>query len=364
MTKNRWTKLAAVAAVGTLALTACAGNESSPAGSGGSGGDAKLSGQMKGIGASSMKVAQDTWIKEFQTKNPGVTINYAPEGSGAGREAFMGGGADFAGSDRAFKDEENIAGKFGKCTPESKAYDLPVYVSPIAVVYKVDGVDSLNLDAKTTAGVFSGQIKKWNDPKISALNPGAKLPDANITAVHRSDDSGTTENFTDYLNKVAPDVWKDKAAGEWPKAIAGEAAKGTSGVIAAVKNGANTIGYADESQAGDLKKAKIGENGKYSEITADAAAKVVEQSPRVEGRDKNDMALKLDRKAEGYPIVLVSYALVCADYKDDKTTQMVKSYVGYMGSAEGQQAAQKAAGAAPLSSKLQGEFKTAVDAIK
>lgn len=354
---------AGVAAVcAALALTGCASNEntSTPGNDGGS----SLSGTLAGTGASSQKVAQENWTKNFQTQNSGVTINYAPEGSGAGREAFMGGGADFAGSDRAFKAEENVAGKFGKCTPESKALDLPVYVSPIAVVFNVDGVDNLNLDAKTTAGIFSGKITKWNAEEIKALNPDAQLPDTAITPVHRSDDSGTTENFTDYLNKVAPDAWSEKADGMWPEAFKGEAAKGTSGVVAAVQNGKGTIGYADESQIGELKSAKIGENGKFSEITPEAAAAAVENSPREEGRDANDMAIKLDRKAEGYPIVLVSYALVCADYQDDKTAELVKAYVGYLGSEEGQKVAAEAAGAAPLSPKLAADFKTAIDSVK
>jgi phosphate transport system substrate-binding protein len=159
-----------------------------------------------------MKAAQEKWVAEFQTANSGVTINYKPDGSGAGREAFAGGGADFAGSDRAFKDEELGAGKFAGCAADSSALNLPVYISPIAIVFNVDGVTELTLDAKTVAGIFTGKITKWNDAAIAATNSGVNLPDAGITAVHRADGSGTTNNFTDTLSKLAGDVWTYGAA--------------------------------------------------------------------------------------------------------------------------------------------------------
>ena len=139
------------------------------------------------------------------------------------------------------------AGKFASCAADSSALNLPVYISPIAVIFNVEGVDDLTLEPDTVAGIFAGKITKWNDPAIAADNPNAKLPDANITAVHRADDSGTTNNFTDTLNKLAPSVWTEAAADTWPAAFGGEAATGTSGVVNAVKNGKDTIGYADAS---------------------------------------------------------------------------------------------------------------------
>lgn len=103
------------------------------------------------------------------------------------------------------------AGKFATCTDTSSAMNLPVFISPIAVIYNVEGVKDLKLDAATMAGIFTGKITKWNDPAIVALNAGATLPDAAITAVHRLDKSGTTGNFTDYLYQNAPDVWTPRA---------------------------------------------------------------------------------------------------------------------------------------------------------
>ncbi len=367
-------KLRLTAALGlgaALMLTACAANEgqtaeTTPTGAvtdGATTGAASLKGTLNGMGASSVSVAQENWIAQFQTANPDVTVLYSPDGSGAGRDAFMGGGADFAGSDRAFKSEENVAGAFKSCAPDSTALDLPVYISPIAVVFHVDGVESLNLTPAVLASIFKGDVTNWSDPLITALNPDATLPDLAITAVHRSDDSGTTDNFTTYLSNAAGEVWDAEPDGAWPYQK-GEAAKGTSGVISAVKDGVGTIGYADASQAGEATKASIGTEGAFEQPTAEAAAAAVEASPVAEGRAEHDLALELDSKASGYPIVLVSYALACTDYKDDAKADLVKAYLGYIASEEGQKVAADGAGAAPLSEALRGQVLAAIESIQ
>ena len=353
---------AALVTATALAFAGCAANEAPASGGSGSAGGAQT---LTGVGSSAQKAAQEKWVADFQTANPNITVNYSPDGSGAGRSAFIAGAANFAGSDRAFKDDEMGAGKFAGCAADSNALNLPVYISPIAVVFNIDGVKDLTLDPATLAGIFAGKITKWNDPAIAKTNPKASLPSAAITAVHRADDSGTTNNFTDTLNKTAPQVWTAAASDTFPADFGGEAATGTSGVIQAVSGGKNTIGYADESQAGDLGKASILVGGKALQPTAEAAAAILDHSQTVPGRDANDLAYALDRTSEGvYPAVLVSYAIVCQTYKDPAVGTLVKSYVGYMASAEGQQAAAQAAGAAPLSSGLQAKVKTALDSVK
>jgi len=351
-----------VALAAAVSLAGCAANEAAPAGSAA----ATSSGAtLTGKGSSAMKAAQEKWVADFQTANSGVTVNYSPEGSGAGRSAFIAGAAQFAGSDRALKDEEMGAGKFAGCAADSSALNLPVYVSPIAIIFNIEGVDSLTLDPATAAGIFAGKITTWNDPAIAKTNPGVTLPDGNITAVHRADDSGTTSNFTDTLNALAPTVWTEAASDAWPAAIGGEAATGTSGVVGAVTNGTNTIGYADASQAAKLGHVTLLVDGKKLTPTADAASKIVDASPLVKGRATNDLALKLDRTSEGaYPAVLVSYVIVCETYQDSATAKLVKDYVGYIASSAGQQSAATAAGSAPLSSAFQAKVKAAVDSIK
>ena len=358
---------AALTAALALTVSACAANESGGTGEPAAEGSESLSGTLTGVGSSAMSTAQETWVAEFQTKNPDVTVNYSPDGSGAGREAFTGGGADFAGSDRAMDGEEVAAEALSasRCAPDSKAINLPVYISPIAVIFNLEGVDDLKLDPDTLAAIFKGDIKKWNDAKITALNKGVDLPDQNITAVHRADDSGTTENFTEYLSQAAPDVWTAEPDGEWP--FSGEAAPQTSGVVDAVTNGTGTIGYADASRAGDLGVAQIKVGDKFVPYSPEAAAAIVDASPKAaaEGRSANDLALELDRKATGdvYPIVLVAYAIACEKYSDAATAAKVKAYLGYIASAEGQQAAAKAAGSAPLSEEMSKSVEASVATI-
>ena len=367
-------RLGATVALSTtlaLALSSCAANEGgSGAGAapGTNDGGQQLSGTLTGVGASSMASAQETWVAAFQTANPDITVNYSPDGSGAGRDAFAGGGADFAGSDRALDVDELVPDALTKsrCADGAKAINLPVYISPIAVIYNLEGVDSLKLDAATVAGIFRGQITKWNDPKITAQNSGADLPSTAITAVHRADDSGTTENFTDYLHTLAPNVWDAEPDGEWPYP-GGEAAPQTSGVVDAVTNGTGTIGYADASRAGELGVAEIKVGASYLKYSPEAASAVVDASPRAEDgeRSPNDLAFELDRKAEGevYPIVLVSYAIACEKYEDPQVAARVKAYLSYVGSAEGQQASAEKVGNAPLSAELSQKVETAANTI-
>ncbi|MBB1515126.1 phosphate ABC transporter substrate-binding protein PstS [Tessaracoccus sp. MC1679] len=364
-------KIRLTAALGlsaALLLSACAANEgtttpdTTDSATADSSAVSTLEGTLAGKGSSAMNSAQTTWIAKFQDANPGMTVNYAPDGSGAGREAFMGAGVDFAGSDRAFTLEENVAGASSLCADDSIAYNLPIYVSPIAVIFNLEGVTELNLNPDTLAGIFNGSITKWNDPGIVATNEGVELPDMDITPVHRSDDSGTTENFTDYLNKTAPSVWTNEADGEWTYE-GGEAAKGTSGVVAAVTGGTGTIGYADSSQAGELAVAKIGDDNFYGPTAEDAAA-AVDVSPMEEGREANDLAINLDRSAEGYGIVLVAYGMACAEYADPAKAELVKAYLGYVASEQGQLDAAEGAGSAPLAPALRDKVLAAIDSIK
>lgn len=276
----------AVGTLVTLTVASCGSDDPVGAGSGSTGADASgLSGELDGAGASSQESAMEAWRAAFGSSNPDVTVNYDPVGSGGGRTQFLSGGVAFAGSD-AILSEEEIEESTAVCGPDG-AIDLPVYVSPIAVVFNLDGVDSLNLAPATIAGIFSGEIANWNDPAIVADNPDATLPDLAITPVHRSDESGTTENFTDYLHATAPEAWTDDPSGDWPL-DGGESAQGTSGLVQTVQGGQGTIGYADASKAGDLGTASLRVGDEWVELSAEAAALVVDASPRVEGRHAKD----------------------------------------------------------------------------
>jgi phosphate transport system substrate-binding protein len=231
---------------------------------------------------------------------------------------------------------------------------VPAYVSPIAVVFNLPGIDSLELDAKTIAEIFDGKITKWNDQAIAALNDGVDLPSTAISPVHRSDDSGTTDNFTDYLSKASDGAWSHDPDGVWP-IKGGEAAEGTSGMVAAVKGGEGTIGYADESQAGGLGLVSVQVGSDFVAPSAEGAAKAVAVSTPVSGRPDVDMAIDIDRtttEAGAYPVLLTSYLIACQHYSDAGEAELVKGFLSYIVSDEGQQAAAAQAGSAPLDSEL------------
>src|SRR3954466_2383831 len=202
---NRFSMLAGALVAGSLALTACGGSSSSdtPGSSGSSSGaTASLSGTLNGAGSTARQAAMQAWATKFQETNSDVTVNYDPVGSGGGREQFLAGGAtSFAGSDAALDDEEMAKAKT-RCGG-ADALNLPVYISPIAVAYNLDGVDTLNLTADNIAKLFNGTTPDGHAPALAKDTPYAKLPDLAVTRVPRSDESGTTQNFTDSLNKAA-----------------------------------------------------------------------------------------------------------------------------------------------------------------
>jgi phosphate transport system substrate-binding protein len=352
-------------AVLALALTGC-GAANDDSGDGGTDGGSDLSGTLNGGGSSAQEAAQAVWRAAFQSANgDGVTVNYDPVGSGTGRENFISKAYSFAGSDSALSaDEGELDSAKERCGGEDPI-EVPAYVSPIAVVYNVKGVDNLQLSAATIGKIFNEKITTWNDPAIAAENPDAKLPATKISPVHRSDESGTTENFTDYLEKASDGTWPHPKDKLWPLK-SGEAAQGTSGVIQAVSEGDGAIGYADESQVGDLKTVSIKVGEEYVAPSAEAAAKVVAVSPRVEGRPDVDMAIDIDRtttESGAYPLVLASYLIACQHYDDAATADLVKGYLGYVLSDEGQSTAADNAGSAPLDPEVQSEAAAIVDKI-
>lgn len=374
--KNKLVGLATLGLVGGLALSACGGdggnrgdggngggNGSDNGGAAAGGGD--LSGELAGGGASSMGSAQGAWTAGFMGQNPEANVTYEETGSGKGREQFLAGGFKFAGSDAALDEEELKKAKESVCAG-GEAMDIPVYISPIAVVFNLEGVDELNLAPATIAGIFMGEIKTWDDEKIKADNPDVELPSTPIVPVNRQDKSGTTENFTEYLSETAGDVWTHGPVEEWP--IDGtQSGDGTTGLIEVVKGADGAIGYADASKAGDLGTAKIKVGEEWTAFTPEGAAKAVEVSPREEGRSELDYVVQLDRKTTesgAYPLVLISYLVVCDTYEDAETADLVKAYAGYIVSEEGQNESAEAAGSAPLTSGLSEDAQKAVDAIK
>ena len=375
MRKNLLTRsIAVLSGVAMLtALAACGDNTAAPTGDNTGNSNTSsaetISGEFKGAGASSQQAAVEAWVAGFQGTNPDAKIGYDPSGSGAGVSTFLTGATAWAGSDAALSADQIEQSK--SVCASGTAFDIPVYISPIAVVFNLKGVSDegkhVNMDAETIAKIFDGKITTWNDPAIQDQNPDLELPATPITVVHRSDKSGTTQNFVSYFIDTVPDAWPYELSENWPNEV-GQGAKGTSGVISTVQQADGTIGYADFSQVGDLGTVAVKVGEEYVEISAEAGSKVIDDSEldsSAEGENRVVVKLNHSTSAEGaYPIVLVSYDIACPAYKDADTAKFVKSWLTYVVSEEGQQTASQNAGSAPLPDSLRETVMQSIDAIE
>ncbi|MHA7985683.1 phosphate ABC transporter substrate-binding protein PstS [Rathayibacter sp. CAU 1779] len=350
----------AVALATALALSACSGN--------GGGSDStstatatktaaavdysSLSGTLTAGGSSAQANVQQAWTAAFQAQAGNVKINYdKSQGSGGGVTNWLNGSYDFAGTDAALSADQFTQAKT-TCGPDG-GVNIPVYLSGVSIIYKLSGVDKLNLDSKTIASIFSGAITTWNDPAIAALNKGVTLPSTPISVVHRSDGSGTTNNFTTYLHQQQPSVWTWDASTAWPNSI-GSGQQGGSGVVNTVEAGDGTIGYADQSSIGDATAAavEVGDTGKFVSYSEAAATESLAQSGSITPQGKGDLTVTIDttkiNNAKAYPIPLLSYDVLCKTFKDPNQGKVTAAYLGFIVSSTGQQVGAKNAGAAPL----------------
>lgn len=218
-----------------LVLAACGGSETSTDGTG-------ETLNLTGAGATFPYPMYSKWFSDYAKQNPGIQINYQSLGSGAGVRQVTDGTVDFGATDGPMNEEQLAAYQTAQ---GHGVLHLPTVLGAVVPTYNLDGVDHLNFTGEALAGIFLGKIKKWNDPALAAANPDVKLPAADIVVVHRSDGSGTTFIWTDYLSKVSPD-W---AAGpgnatsvSWPAGVGG---KGNDGVAGLVKQTPNSIGYVE-----------------------------------------------------------------------------------------------------------------------
>ncbi|MEU7135394.1 phosphate ABC transporter substrate-binding protein PstS [Streptomyces sp. NPDC046261] len=356
----RTVALGAIAVSGALVLTACGSDDNSGNGSGGGSGSTKAAGNIKcegkgqllASGSSAQKNAMDLWVKNFMAACKDIQVNYKPTGSGAGIQEFLQGKTAFAGSDSVLKPEEVTKSK--EVVKGGQGINLPLLGGPIAIGYKVPGVDNLVLDADTLAKIFDSKIEKWNDEAIKKLNPDAKLPDLKIQAFHRSDESGTTDNFTKYLKAAAEKSWPYAPAKAWA-AKGGQSADGSAGVSSQVKQTPGAISYFELSYATankiDTVKLNTGAAAPV-EATSDNASKAIAEA-KITGTGQ-DLALKLNyaTKAEGaYPITLVTYEIVGDKGNKAETLPATKSFLTYIASEDGQSVL-KDLGYAPLPAEI------------
>jgi phosphate transport system substrate-binding protein len=279
---------------------------------------------LNGSGSTLSKPYQETAIEQFRKANKAVTINYGGGGSGKGRQDLSDMVVDFAGTDSPYKDADAPKIKGGE------VLYFPILLGPISVSYNVEGVAKLQLSPTTLAKIFQRDIKKWNDTDIAADNPGAKLPDLDIVVAHRADGSGTTQNFTEYLNAAAKGIWRLKSGStvEWPADT--QAGQGNAGVAQVIKSTKGAIGYVDlsDAKASGLKYASIkNQAGRFVEPTAEAA------SAAGEGIEIKDNLLFSALNAKGdkaYPITCQTWVIVYAKQTDKAKGTALKAYLKYL----------------------------------
>ncbi|WP_329100498.1 phosphate ABC transporter substrate-binding protein PstS [Streptomyces sp. NBC_01439] len=368
----RASALGALVVSGALVLTACGSDDNTKTADGSAkpstaaAGDIKCDdakGKLLASGSSAQKNAIELWIKNYMAACSGVEVNYKSSSSGEGIVAFNQGTVGFAGSDSALKPEQVEESK--KICTGGQGIDLPMVGGPIALGFNVAGVDKLNLDAATVANIFNDKIKKWDDEAIKKLNPGVTLPSTAIQAFHRSDDSGTTENLTKYLKATAGDAWPYEAAKKWA-APGGQSASGSSSVAAQVKQVDGAIGYFELSFASSQNIKTVDLNtGASAPVKANGenASKAI-AAAKVAGTG-SDLALKLDytTKAEGaYPLVLVTYEVVCDKGNKPETLPTVKSFLNYAASDAGQKVLLEN-GYAPIPAEINTKVREAINGL-
>jgi phosphate transport system substrate-binding protein len=295
---------------------------------------------------------------------PGKQLAYNPTGSGAGREQFIAAHVDFAGSDSPLS-RDQIDPAAARCHG-NPAWHLPMVFGPVAVVYHLDGVKQVVLDADVLAKIFSGWITNWDDPAIVKLNPGVALPGTRISPIYRSDSSGTTDNFQKYLAAAAPKSWTRGTGSEFQGGV-GEGTQKSAGVIQAVQATSGAVGYVEKGFADQsgVPYAQINAGSGAVALTDDAARKAID-SATFAGMG-NDLKLNLkslySTKAPGtYPLVLATYEIVCSKGYDAATTAAVKSLLTV--AANNAQSGLSPAGYVPLPDKFKQRLVAAINAIR
>lgn len=336
--RGRYGLTAAVLA-GLLALAACGSDNEDEAGDtpSGSGSGDCASGTLAAAGSSAQKPAFNAWIEGYQDKCADAAVNYDGQGSGFGITQFTQGQVSLAGSDSALKEGEEQAGADARCEG-GKAVNIPMVATPVSFIYNIGGVDSLTVTPEVLAKIFSGAVTKWNDPVIAAANPDAQLPATTITPVHRSSDSGTTDNFTKFLDAQVPDAWTFGTGKAW-KAPGGVGGKDSSAVVQQVKTTDGAVGYVDgpDARKNDLTPAALDTGNGAVEISADSVGKALSAAETtVDGADvRVDINYGLT-DAGTYPAILVTYEITCTKGLPKEQAELVTSLLTYTASSDGQ----------------------------
>ncbi len=351
-------------AVCALALAACSSSSSSStssttssssSASSSASSNSSLSGTLNGSGSTFQTVYQESAISAFKSVDPGITVNYGSGGSGKGRTDLASGVVNYAGSDSPIPAAEmpNFKGK--------TVLYFPVFLGPITVSYNLSGVTNLKLDATVLAEIFSGKITSWNNSAIAALNSGTSLPSTPITLAVRSDSSGTTQNFSLYLEDAGGSAWTlgSNSIIKWPATA--RAGSGNPGVASIIKSTPGAIGYVDyaDAKASGLTYASIkNSSGAYiapSPSAASAAGNGITVASNLTFHAVDSPT------ASAYPITYQSWVLVYATQPNANDAALLKAWIGYLIGAG--QSLLPSLGYAPLPSSLQAKAQAQLSQI-
>jgi phosphate transport system substrate-binding protein len=304
---------------------------------------------LQGAGATFPTPLYSKWFEDYSAKYANVKIDYQSIGSGGGIKGITQQTVDFGASDAAMKDEEIAA-----LPASTKVLHVPTALGAVVVIFNLQGVTDLNLDADNVAGIFLGKIKKWNDPAIAANNSGATLPDKAILVVHRSDGSGTTNAFTTYLDTVSPEWQTAVGKGKEVKWPTGVGASGNDGVATGVKQTDGAVGYAELQYAvqANLASAKIkNADGQYVAGSTDGVTAAAEAAAATFPADFRQAPIINGKGATAYPIASYTYLLVYQDQTDADKGKTLVAFM-YWALTDGQ-AEENALGYAPLPKPVQ-----------
>ena len=339
--------LAACSSSSSSSSSAATGSTASSSASSSSS-SAKLTGTLNGSGSTFQTTFQEAAISAFKSVQPNMTVNYGSGGSGKGRSDLAAGVTNFGGSDTAPIPSAEVPNFKGKTV-----LYFPVFLGPITVSYNLSGVTALKLDATVLAEIFSGKITTWNNSAIAALNSGTSLPSTPITIAVRSDSSGTTQNFSLYLEKAGGSAWTlgSSSTIKWPSTA--RAGSGNPGVASIIKSTPGAIGYVDyaDAKASGLTFASIkNSSGAYvapSASSASAAGNGITIASNLTFHAVDSP------NASAYPITYQSWDLVFEMQPNANDAAMLKAYIGYLISPTGGQSLLGNLGYAPLPSGLQ-----------
>lgn len=288
---------------------------------------------LRASGSSAQAAAMASFITSYEEACPGHSLEYTSNSSGAGIAEFSAGLTDFGASDSpVIPPGDDWSGAYARCAG-SEPWNLPLVFGPIAISYNAFGVDSLVLDASTIAKIFTGKITSWDAPEITALNPDQQLPRQTIVVFFRSDESGTTDNFQQYLQAAAGAAW-GLGAGKTFKGGVGRGRRGNEGTSAEIAPTPGSITYTEWSfaQRQQLSVARIitSAGSEPVPLTVDTVTASI-SAIRIRTA-AHDLPLDLSglyrpTRRDAYPIVLATYEVVCSRYPDPQTADAVRTFL-------------------------------------